>query len=288
MIHTVGPVWQGGNHREAELLAACYANSLALAKEYACESVAFPMISTGAFGYPKDEALRIATGVITSFLMENDMQVYLVVFGRDSLTSGRKLFSDIREYIDDVYAQERGENLSARRRRYLEGIRAEEERDDVFSCTMPDTAYQAEDTADYMDAAPCMAPAAAPEPDLQEMLRRQDEGFSQALLRLIDERGMKDADCYRAANVDRRLFHKIRTDPDYRPSKPTACAFAVALRLSLQDTRDLLGRAGFALTRSSKFDIILEYFILRRNYNIWEINEVLFDCDQPLLGSNAG
>ena len=290
VIHTVGPVWHGGNRREAELLAACYANSLALAKEYACESVAFPMISTGAYGYPKDEALRIATGVITSFLMENDMQVYLVVFGRESLASGRKLFNEIREYIDDVYAEERGENLSARRRRYLQGIREEEIRDGVFGAAMPEAEYRAEDTAadlDFMDSAPCMAPSAASEPDLQELLRRQDEGFSRALLRLIDERGMKDADCYRAANVDRRLFSKINTNPHYQPSKPTVCAFAIALRLNLEETRALLGKAGFALTRSSAFDIILEYFIRQGNYNLWEINEVLFDNDQPLLGSSV-
>ena len=283
VIHTVGPVWYGGTRREAELLASCYRNSLALAKEYRCESVAFPMISTGAYGYPKDAALKIAVGEISSFLLENDMLVYLVVFGRESLNSGKKIFREVQEYIDDVYADEHGDNLYERRRRYL-----------LQSCAPRDYAPR-EETWDKMDmdAAPCMEAAPCPDaapfmgagPDLSELIRQQDEGFSTALLRLIGERGMTDSECYRRANIDRRLFSKIRSDPGYKPSKPTAFAFAVALGLDLEETEDLLRKAGFAISKSSIFDIIMKFFIERHLYDIYEINEVLFEHDQPLLGS---
>lgn len=292
VIHTVGPIWRGGQHREAELLASCYRNSLALAKEHACESIAFPMISTGAYGYPKDDALQIAVGEISAFLMENDMLVYLVVFGRESLTSGKKLFREVQEYIDDVYAEEHGDNLSERRRRQMINVQeaAYYEAGEGFFGAQPKASH------DFL--APSARPANVPDEmtvcdsmtadsELKELLRRQDEGFSQALLRLIDERGMTDAECYRRANIDRRLFSKIRSDPGYKPKKPTAFAFAVALGLDLEETRDLLCKAGFAISRSSKFDIIVEYFIRRGLYDVFVINEVLFENDQPLLGSNA-
>ena len=287
VIHTVGPIWHGGSNGEKELLASCYRHSLELAAENGCESVAFPMISTGAYGYPKDEALSVAVDEITRFLLDHDMTVYLVVFGRESLLTGRKLFRDIQEYIDDIYAETR-----IRRRRREENARealwqtdekAALDLDMAISQSIHEDAYNTEaprqPLADEL-AAPCCAA-----PDWKEMLKKTDEGFSQALLRLIDEKGWTDAQCYKKANVDRKLFSKIRTNPAYQPSKPTVLAFAVALELSLPETKKLLKKAGFSLTRSNRFDIILEYFISRRKYNVFEINEVLFEFDQPLLGS---
>ena len=280
VIHTVGPVWEGGKHGERDLLASCYLESLRLAYEYRCASVAFPMISTGAYGYPRDEALQVAVQVISGFLLQHDMTIYLVVFGRESLFSGKKLFRDIQSYIDDVYVSRHLDyNRESRR---AEAVRAQRK------AALPDAEAPllAEGAAAplFSNAAPACA---APKPDLDELLRGADESFSQTLMRMIDERGMTDAECYHRANMDRRLFSRIRSHPDYRPSKPTVLALAVALRLNLRETKLLLERAGFALSHSSPFDIILEYFILHRNYDIYQINEILFEYDLPLLGNSA-
>lgn len=281
VIHTVGPIWHGGSNGEKELLAGCYRHSLELAAENGCESVAFPMISTGAYGYPKDEALSVAVDEITRFLLDHDMTVYLVVFGQESLITGRKLFRDIREYIDDAYAETR-----IRRRRRTENARENLWQTDEKAALDLDMAIS---QSIYKSACEPMAdmpaPAMGAEPDWKKILKKTDESFSEALLRLIDERKWTDAYCYKKANIDRKLFSKIRTNPDYQPSKPTVLAFAVALELSLPETKNLLKKAGFSLTHSNDFDLILEYCISHGNYNIFEINEVLFEFDQPLLGS---
>ena len=268
VIHTVGPVWHGGNDHERELLTSCYEKSLDLALQYGCESIAFPMISTGVYGYPKDEAMEVAVDAVSHFLLSHEMTVYLVVFGRESLLAGQKLFRDIQSYIDDVYVDEHFDRRreSARARRILNA-----------------PAVSAMEDMDYMPA----GMAAESLPDWDEILRKTDEGFSQTLLRLIDERGMTDAQCYKNANVDRKLFSKIRSNPAYKPSKPTVCAFAVSLKLDLNETKALLEKAGFALSHSSKFDIILEYFILHRDYDIYRINGILFEHDLPLLGTGG-
>ena len=281
VIHTVGPIWHGGDQGEKALLISCYRRSLELAKAYHCETVAFPMISAGAYGYPKDQALAVAVDTIGRFLLENDMTVYLVVFAREALSISKKLFRDVQEYIDDHYVAEHFHpNMeSMRRRMWQEDARRGQELDLELSQMADAAADRAEDRP------PMMAPAAPKQaPDWDELLRQTDEGFSGMLLRKIDEKGMTDAECYKKANVDRKLFSKIRINPAYKPSKATVFAFAVALELSLQETREMLGKAGFALSRSSKFDIILQYFIENRNYNVFEINEVLFHYDMPLLG----
>ena len=275
VIHTVGPIWHGGSHGERALLTACYRNSLDLALAHNCESVAFPLISAGAYGYPKDQALSVAVEAIGSFLFEHDMTVYLVVFGRTEFDTGRKLFQDIQAYIDDMYAETHVQrNIEHSRRRLWQ--------EDEAAALQFDNAL----SESFADAMP--APASPMCPDWDRLLEQTDEGFSEALMRLIDEKGMTDAQCYKRANVDRKLFSKIRSNPAYRPSKPTVFAFAVALKLSLPETRALLNKAGFALSHSSKFDIVLEYFIRHHSYDVFEINEVLFQFDMPLLGSNAG
>lgn len=255
VIHTVGPVWRGGTHGERAQLAACYRNSLALAKVHGCESIAFPLISAGAYGYPKPQAMQAAVETIAAFLMENDMTVYLVVFARDAFELGGKLFHEVKAYIDDVYVDEHTDAAWERMRR-------QNLADECVMCESP------------------MGEAAS----LNELLEQVDEGFSQTLLRMIDEKHMTDAECYKRANIDRRLFSKIRNNPDYRPGKSTVLAFAVALRLTLAETRTLLERAGFALSHSSKLDIVVEYCIRTGHYDVIEINQILFELDLPLLG----
>ena len=280
VIHTVGPVWHGGGHGEKDLLSSCYRRSLELAAAHGCESIAFPMISAGAYGYPKDQAMAVAVEEITRFLLGHEMMVYLVVFGRTEVATGKKLFRDVREYIDDVYAEAhtRPNVESARRILWKKNEKAALALDMELSQSAPDR---------IPDACPGQPPASSVASGLAERLRKTDESFSETLLRLIDEKGMTDAECYKRANVDRKLFSKIRSNPAYKPSKPTVFAFAVALELDLSETRMLLNRAGFSLSHSSRFDIAMEYFILKRIYDVFEINEALFELDMPLLGSGA-
>lgn len=411
VIHTVGPRWRGGAHGEPELLRACYQNALALAGARGCGTVAFPLISSGVYGYPKDQALQIAVEAIGAFLEGHEMTVYLVIFDRKAYQIGETLFADIAAYIDDQYVEEHTDDAELRRRRgetffdvwsgesvsvppadsekgivdedsdaqeagthgdagkpgdtedtaalyeidallqvlnrrenVTEAARSPEpvspaaaqpgaappaaappatappraapsaaarraaHRPAPFAVPLSGAAPHAAPPAGALHTAPS-APMAAPAPpapsatppmasaalpparaarpmlSLDEELMRLDESFSEMLLRKIDEAGITDAQCYKKANIDRKLFSKIRSDKRYRPSKPTALAFAIALELPLAETREMLEKAGFALSRSSKFDIIVEYFIRHGNYNVFEINEALFAFDQNLLGA---
>lgn len=259
VIHTVGPIWRGGNHNEEQLLTDCYKNSLVLAKEYNVESIAFPLISSGAYKYPKDEALEVAISVIEDFLKDNEMTIYLVVYDQASFLLSEKLYSSISEYIDENYIEEHPYNVRESTIEFHE-LREVEEEQFLFE------------------------EAIAKKRSLEDVINNMDETFSQMLLRLIDEKEMTDVETYKKANIDRKLFSKIRNDIHYKPSKTTAIAFAIALQLNLDETKDLLMKAGFALSRSSKFDIIIEYFIENGNYNIFEINEALFAFEQSLLG----
>ncbi len=259
VIHTVGPIWTDGKSGERELLISCYRTSLELAKEHGCESVAFPLISSGVFGYPKDKALKVAVDTISDFLLENDMTVFIVIFDRKTYQISGKLFADIASYIDDRYVDEHTDSSSLQNRRMH-----------------------------MLDEAKCIIASenlAEGKPlSLDDALDQIDESFTEMLLRKIDESGMTDAEVYKKANVDRRLFSKIRSDVNYKTSKPTAIAFAIALELTLDETNDFLMKAGFALSHSNKFDLIIEYFIKNGNYNVFEINEALFAFDQVLLG----
>ena len=266
VIHTVGPIYEDGKHGEKALLESCYRESLALAKIHNCETVAFPLISSGVYGYPKDQALKVAIDVISDFLLENEMKVYIVIFDKAAYKISEKLFSDIAEYIDDNYVDEHTDYRRERSRMN-------------YPCQ---SAMIGSAQPEYLDLCECKA--MAPE-DLDAKLKQIDESFSQMLLRKIDEKGMTDAECYKKANIDRKLFSKIRSDVHYKPSKLTAIAFAISLELTLSETEDMLKKAGFALSHSNKFDIIIEYFISRGNYNIFEINEALFAFDQSLLGA---
>ena len=284
VIHTVGPIWHGGRYGEKELLTSCYRKSLELAAEYHCETVAFPLISAGVYGYPKAQALRVAEETISAFLeeSEHEMTVYIVVWQKKDFQIAASRFENITAYIDDHYVEAHTDPQEAFSRRMRYAGAAE-----------PAAKYIRDETLlQAAEAAPMAQGAAAPMPQaaeaamsLEEALKQMDESFSEMLLRKIDSSGMTDAQCYKKANIDRRLFSKIRSDRLYKPSKATAVAFAVALELSPEETADLLKKAGYALSHSNKFDIIVEYFILQGNYNIMEINEALFAFDQSLLGA---
>lgn len=363
VIHTVGPVWEDGGHGEAWLLRQCYENSLKLALRQRCNSVAFPLISSGNYGFPKKLALDVAVEVIREFLKDHEMHVYLVVFSKESLELSGGLADRIRSFVDDAYVQERekaeysfnvSRNFELVRERLGEPEAAEEDLCASESEELPVDWDRVEDTFNLQfewDEAPAIhelgvtgrefedqekmvstgslpridppqlnerasrpacspastmrAPSEAPEftktsepkwrkstviplfdeKELQKMVQQADAGFSETLLKLIDQSGEKDSDVYKRANVDRKLFSKIRNNPQYKPSKPTAVAFAIALELDLEETRDFIGRAGYALSRSNKFDIIIEYFITHGRYDIYEINMMLFEFDQSLLGA---
>ena len=274
VIHTVGPKWEGGQNGEKELLESCYRESLKLAIANNCETIAFPLISSGVYGYPKDQVLRVAVDVITQFLLEHDMLVYIVVFDKSAFQISEKLFTDIASYIDDKYVDTHFEFNRTHRNEYGESTLLGETQ--ILSDELEDR-----DTAQFASQPSMAMPKLH---SLDDALNQIDESFSEMLLRKIDERGMKDSECYKKANIDRKLFSKIRSDAHYKPSKTTAIAFAIALELPLEETKNFLMKAGFALSHSNKFDIIIEYFITNGNYNIFEINEALFAFDQSLLG----
>lgn len=328
IIHTVGPVWRGGNNGEREKLISCYKNSLKIAAEHDCKTVAFPLISSGIYGYPKEEALGVAVDTCAEFLAENgsEMTVYIVIFDKKALDIGQKQFKDIKSFIDENYVEE------AQKRDVPRSVRLESEpwgkeffdspklEAPTASFPKPEAPSRhakklkapsifnkkskapsetiskfdgydedSDELGEMFCAAPSMSvledmSAVSPQINsLEEALNNLDESFSEMLLRLIDERGLSDPQVYKKANIDRKLFSKIRGDKNYRPKKTTAVAFAVALELDLSETRELLGAAGFALSRSSKFDVIIEYFITKKSYDIYEINEALFTFDQVLL-----
>ena len=274
VIHTVGPVWQDGSHGERELLSRAYQNSLRLAAERDCSSIAFPLLSAGVFGCPSEIAIATAVQAIRDFLQEHDMDVYLVVFDRKSFKISDTLFDDVQSYLDE---------------RYVAELLDEEYRGDDR-----DRRIAAYHEAAYLDAAEACVSEAAPmfaakganagARSLEHLLDDIDDTFSETLLRLIDLKGKSDPEIYKRANVDRKHFSKIRNNPAYQPSKNTALTFAMALELDLDETRDFIGRAGYALSRSSKMDVIVEYFIERKEYDIFTINETLFAFQQPLLG----
>lgn len=258
VIHTAGPIWRDGKSSEEALLASCFKNSLRLAKEKECESIAFPLISTGSYGFPKPLALQIAVREISSFLMENEMQVYLVVFEKQSFELSEKLFKSVSSYIDANYVSDKMN---------LEYGTSKLRRFDYEEMLLRESSYE----------------ITSKMPNLDGMLNNLDRGFSETLLDLIDRTGKKDSEIYKKANVDRKLFSKIRNNVNYKPSKATALAFAIALELNLDETSNLISRAGYALSQSSKFDVIVRYFIENKKYDIFELNSVLFEFDQPLI-----
>ena len=264
VIHTSGPRWRGGLFGEDIILRSCYIESLKLAVKHGCGSVAFPLISSGVYLYPKDQVLKFAIQTITEFLFTHELNVYICVYDKDSYEFSQKLFNDIKEFIDDEYVDEHDEDFY------------DDYEDGAICC--------AEAVEPMIMAEKCRMSSVA-DKSLEEYMRAMDKPFAYKLFALIDERGMTDVECYKKANVDKRTFSKIKSNAKtYKPSKQTAVAFAIALRLNLDETQDLLASAGLTLSRSVTFDKIIRYFIQKEIYDIFEINEALFEFDQQLLG----
>lgn len=279
VIHTAGPVWQGGTQDEAQLLAACYANSLRLAYEQGLRSIAFPLISSGIYGYPRRAALDTALDAIRSFPELDDMQVYLTLFDRGSYLLGREQTAAIAAYIDDNYVDASPFNRAGRNDALDAYSRS------AVSAPAPQSAsdeFSEFSLACDNDAECAVTDASGP---LEELLSHVGEGFSVRLFALIDASGMTDPQVYRRANLDRKLFAKIRANPDYHPSKNTALALCVALKLEYAQAEDLLRRAGYAFSPGSKRDIIVKYYLHLGGADIYTVNQALFQFEQETLGA---
>lgn len=275
VIHTSGPVWHGGLCGESIILRSCYVESLKLAVKHGCQTVAFPLISAGVYCYPKDQVLKFAIQTIAEFLLDHELTVYICVFDRESYSFSQKLFNDIQAFIDDEYVDEHDED-------FYDLYEFDTDEIEVTKCIQPPQAPMCADA--------CIAPrkketSSVAGKTLHEYLKQRDQSFQEMLFDLIDRSGMTDVECYKKANVDKRIFSKIKGNKDYRPSKQTAIAFAISLQLDLDETQALLATVGFTLSRSTVFDKIIRYFIQTGNYDVFEINEALFEFDQNLLGS---
>lgn len=267
IIHTVGPAWEGGERGEMETLARCYRGCLKKAEELGCASVAFPLISSGTYGFPRDAALKTAVSEISSFLFGSDMTVCLVVYNKEAFEISGKVFSGVKSYIEEseIRTRERSRNVY-----FPEGSPA------FGGSAAPKR---------KAGILPSIGSIRRPSKSIDDVIKEKDETFQQYLFRIIDRKGLTDPEVYKKANIDRKHFSKIRGNVNYNPSRKTALALAVALELNLDETRDLLLKAGLALTHSSTFDLIMEYCIEHKVYDIYEINCILFIYGQPTLGA---
>ena len=277
VIHTVGPVWSDKTEENIKILTSCYKKSLELAKELKCESVAFPLISTGNYGFPKDVALQVAVNSISGFLLHNEMTVYLTVFDQNSFLLSEKLFKSVESYIDEHYVEEKSkEEYKIVSFPFVRRIFRHGKMEDI--CDFDDACYGE-------DKGIAIPEFLIKKKSLEELLEKNEKTFSETLFDYLVLKDKKDPEVYKKANIDRKLFSKIRNNKDYKPSKSTALALAIALELNIDETKDFIGRAGYTLTHSSKADIIVEYFIVNGKHDIFELNEVLFYYGYPLIGA---
>lgn len=251
IIHTVGPVWQGGTHGEEAALRSCYEQSLHLARKLGCKSVAFPLIATGVYNFPRDKAIRIATAVIYEFLLEQEMLVELVVFDRTAYELSGRLFPNIQSYIDEQYVDDQAAQEYRRRM----------QRERLVST--------------------------APAPTLSGVLACAQSTFQEYLLELIRQRNLKNAEVYHGANLSKQHFSKMLSNKNYKPTKNTVCALALALHLDRAGADALLAKAGLLLTDNDKFDLAVQYFLDHRMYNIVEDNIALYENGLELLGTQS-
>ena len=315
VIHTVTVYWRGGKHGEADILRSAYDSALALALENDCQSIAIPLMAAGSYGFPKQLALQIANEAISSFLLQHEMDIFLVVFNKDVFRLSRQLRKDVQTFVDDNYIartslleygydaeselQEDVRRRSPNRCRNAARLRAEA--DELFSSVLhrAQDAEEAHVSGAAKEVAPkeCMpegsvgAMPSAPAPqsapltaydNLDDLLRHRAENFPEAIMRIMNEKNLSNPTVYRRAGMDKRLFSKIISGKSH-PTKSNALLIALGLQLDIAQTQELLAKAGYALTNSSRSDLVVMFFIQRGDYNVIRINEVLFDMDLPVI-----
>ena len=286
IIHTVGPVWEDGTHNEFDILKSCYRKSLEKALELKCESIAFPLTSTGVYGFPKDKALQIAVSVFSSFLLENDIQIILVVFDKKSFQLSGQIVGEIDSYIDANYIRQyRDREYPARfgrGRRYMEPLPEALQYEErlMRSESDADICMDEEDAKCSMPE-PCMLSA---ENSLEDELENIGASFHDKLFELIDASHIDNKDVWKRANLDRKHFFKIQCDEYYHPKKKTVMALCIALHLDLEQSKDLMARADWAFSPSSKFDLIVQKAIIDKQYDIMQLNVTLFQYTNEILG----
>ncbi len=308
IIHAVSPRYIDGNSGEENKLRDCYKKSLTLAIQYECKSIAFPLIATGSFGYPKEEGMRIALDEINAFLMKQDMLVYLVVFDTAATKLGLNLYPDLEAYIDHNYVCDKREEEYGDR--YFGSIRSDEPGYDAYRRERADMEERLKRSPrDMQIGAPIemlsecsMAPSApcAPagkafdefdddyydfleenESALKERMEHMSDTFQEYLMYLISTKKLTNAEVYKKAIVTKQLFSKIKLNPDYHPDKATAMRLCVGARLNLDETKDLLARAGYALSPCDKRDIIFSFFIEHEVFDMIEIDIALEEHGLP-------
>ena len=274
IIHAVSPLYIDGAHGEEEKLRVCYRKSLSLAWEQRCRSIAFPVISTGSFGYPKQEGIRIAADEIQAFLQNHEMLIYLVVFDARSARYGKRFDKDLQAYIDENYVDAKHhEEYSVQTmalRRDLDDESFSPYEDDLYEDNLYEDDLYEEDSDE--DSEEENAFTQLHESKLEERMKHLTDSFSEYLLYLIEEKGMTNADVYKRALVDKKTFSKIKNHAEYHPQKMTAMCLCIGAKLNLDETRDLLARAGYALSPCDKTDIIFSYFIENQIYDMIELD----------------
>jgi len=301
IIHAVSPRYIDGKQYEEKKLRSCYKNSLALAKENNIKSIAFPLISTGSFGYPKEEGLRIAVDEINSFLADNEMLIYIVVFDEKSAELSKKFYPDLEDYINSHYVEEKiaysYKPRVKKSRRRIDADRFLESPKKIISESVEELApkkikesdiddidyYIDEPEKELSDASPDYFDEEIDFGQLDERLRHISDTFSQYLIFLIENKHLRETDVYKNAIIDRRIFSKIKNNIDYHPQKLTALCLCIGAKLNIDEAKDLLARAGYAFSPSDITDVIFSFFIEKEIYDMIEIDIQLEEHGLPCI-----
>lgn len=292
VIHTVGPVWKGGKSGERALLRSCYTECLNLAIQKKCRSIAFPLISSGLYGYPKSKVLEEAEGVIKRFIDKHEIDVYLVVYDKESYSVNKKLYENVQRFVD-IFSEEpvtrvKPTPLAQKRKSSTDSkvtLKDSSLDFEIYSAKRRVRAPLDEGRLNY-DACEYISKSITPDIDeISTRLSRAEKNFAETLFYYIDKKGMTDVQAYKGANVSRKVFSKLRCEKDYKPSKATAMSYAISLRLTLEEAKHLLSTAGYTFSHSFRTDLVIEYFLHKGNYkDIHQVNQILDQFDLPSLG----